>query len=73
MSHLDRRTFIAAGAASVPALSAFAHLKPQNARQAPAGPVVISSGNGTRAVVEAIFLVIVLDALFSILFSFLGV
>ncbi len=27
----------------------------------------------TRAVVEAIFLVIVLDALFSILFSFLGV
>jgi N4-(beta-N-acetylglucosaminyl)-L-asparaginase len=50
-NQLDRRSFIAAGAASVPALSALAAAKPETRpARGQAGPVVICSGNGRRAV-----------------------
>lgn len=55
MSHIDRRSFLAASAAALPgvplAAGAAAELKPRIAR--PAGPVVISSGNGIPAVTKA--------------------
>ena len=58
MNHLDRRSFIAAAAASLPALSAAAAAKARPAARGirsggAAGPVCISSGNGLPAVTRA--------------------
>ncbi|MHC5027164.1 MAG: N(4)-(beta-N-acetylglucosaminyl)-L-asparaginase [Planctomycetota bacterium] len=54
MTTLDRRSFIAAGAAGVPALTTLAaHAAPMPTATRPARPVAISSGNGMPAVTRA--------------------